>query len=64
MWNLKTDVRQENWVHVLYSPLNVENNWGVTDDVMFAYAHEKINNLLSVSSSSSFFFFYDFNLNT
>ena len=39
------------------------NNQGVTNDVMFAYAHEKINILLSVLSIF-FFLFYDFNLNT
>ena len=31
-----------------YSPLNKENNRGVTNDVMFAYVHTKINILLSV----------------
>ena len=44
-----------------YSPLNAENNWGVTNDVC-AYAHKK-NILLSVFSIF-FFPFYDFNLNT
>ena len=34
----KNDVRQENGV----SPLKAENNRGVTNDVMFASAHEKI----------------------
>ena len=42
-----------------YSPLNAENNRGVTNDVIL---HEKINILLSVLSFFSFFF-YDFNLN-
>ena len=45
-----------------YSPLKAENNRDVTNDVMFAYAHEEINILLSVFSI--FAFFYDFNLNT
>ena len=46
-----------------YSPLNVENNRvRVTNYVMFAYTHEKINILLSVLSI--FFLFYDFSLNT
>ena len=43
-----------------YSPLNVENNWSIPNDVMFAYEHEKINILLSVLSI--FLSFYDFNL--
>ena len=51
MRNLKIDVRQENG----YSPSNAENNRGVSNDVMFAYAHMKINILLSV-----FFFFFTF----
>ena len=46
-----------------YSPLNAENNRGVTNDVMFAYMHTKINILLSVLSIF-FLSFYDFNLNT
>ena len=46
----------------VYSPLNAENNRGVTSDVMFAYVHEKKNILLSVLSIFSFRF-YDFNLN-
>ena len=46
-----------------YSPLNAENNRGVTNDVMCAYAHEKIKILLSVLSIL-FLSFYDFNLNT
>ena len=33
-----------------YSPLNAENNRGVTNDVIFTYAHEKINFLFSVLS--------------
>ena len=45
------------------SPLNAETNRGVTNDVMFVYAHEKINILVSVLSIG-FFLFYDFNLNT
>ena len=45
-------VRQEKG----YSPFNAENNRGVTNDVMFAYAHEKINILFSVLSSFSSFF--------
>ena len=44
---LKIDVRQENGVQ--YSRLNPKHNQGVTNDVMFAYVHEKINILLSVS---------------
>ena len=44
-----------------YSPLNAENNRGVTNDVMFAYVHTKINILFSVLSIF-FFLFYDFNL--
>ena len=47
----------------MYSPLNAENNRGVTNDVMFAYVHEKMNILLSVLSIFSFFF-YDCKLNT
>ena len=46
-----------------YSPFNSENNQYVMNDIMFAYVHEKINILLSVSSIF-FFLFYDFNLNT
>ena len=48
---LKFDVRRKTG----YSPLNADNNRDVTTDVMFPYAHEKINIL---------FFFNDFNLNT
>ena len=29
-----------------YTPLNAENNRGVTNNVMFAYVHEKINILI------------------
>ena len=54
---LKIDVRQENG----YSPFDAENNRSVTNDVTFAYAHEKLYILLSVLIM--FFFFYDFNLN-
>ena len=39
-----------------YSPLNAENNRGVTNDVVFEYAHKKINNLPSVLCIFSFFF--------
>ena len=41
-----------------YSPLNAENYQGVTNEVMFAYAHEQINIyiLLSVLRTFSFFF--------
>ena len=39
-----------------YSPLHAESNWDVTTDVMFAYAHEKINILLSVLSMFFFLF--------
>ena len=46
-----------------FSPLNAENIRGVTNDVMFAYVHAKINILLSVLNIC-FFLFYDFNLNT
>ena len=52
MRNLKIDVRQENGV----SPLNAKNNRGVTNDVMFAYMHEKINILLSLLSICNFLF--------
>ena len=45
-----------------YSPLNADNNQGVTNDVMFAYGHMKINILISVLSIFFFFLFYDFNL--
>ena len=38
------------------SPLNAENKRGFTNDVMFAYEHEKINILLSVLRVFSFFF--------
>ena len=48
------------------SPLNAENNRGVTNDVMFSYVHTyvhaKINILLSVLSIFVFPF-YDLNLN-
>ena len=40
-----------------FSPLNAENNRDVTNDVMFAYAHMKVNILLSVLSIFSFFFY-------
>ena len=46
-----------------YSPLKAENNRGVSNDVMFAYAYEKINILLSVLSRF-FFLSYDFNMIT
>ena len=49
---LKKYVRQESG----YSPLNAENNRDVINDVMFAYAHEKINILLSVLSFVVFLF--------
>ena len=45
------------------SPLNAENNQGVTYDVIFAYAHEKINILLSVLNIF-ISVFYEFNLKT
>ena len=60
MRNLKIDVKQENKVP---PPLNAENKRDVTNDVLFAYVHEKINILLSVLSMFSVFF-NDFNLNT
>ena len=48
-----------------YSPLKAENTRCVINDVLFAYAHEKINILLSVLSICYFLvYFYDFNLNT
>ena len=48
-----------------YSPLNAKNNQGVTNDVMFVYAHEKINILLSVFNIVPFvFFLFDVYLNT
>ena len=47
-----------------YSPLNAENNLGVTNDVLCAYAHEKINILLSVLSIFFFLFYVLFYLNT
>ena len=40
-----------------YSPLNAEHNQDITEDVMFAHAHENMNILLSVLSIFSFFFF-------
>ena len=52
MRNLKIDVRQENGV----LSLKCEKQPGVTNDIMFAYVHEKINILLSVLSIFSFFF--------
>ena len=58
MRNLKIDV-----LKMGYSPLKVENNRGVTNDVMFAYLHETINILLSFWSIYFLFLFY-FNLNT
>ena len=45
-----------------YSSLNAENR-GVTIDVMFAYVHKKINNLLCFCEHF-FYLFYDLNLNT
>ena len=39
-----------------YSSLNAENKLIVTNDVMFAYVHKKINILLSVLSFFPFFF--------
>ena len=45
-----------------YSPLYAEDKRDVTNDVMFAYVHEKINILLSVLSIFSFIF-YELNLN-
>ena len=62
MRNLKIDVRQENG----YSPLNVKkkkNNWGVTNAVMFAYVHTKIDILLSFLSIFFLSMFYEFNVN-
>ena len=44
MQNLKIDVRQENGVLSLIC----ERHPGVTNDVMFAYVHTKINILLSI----------------
>ena len=41
---------------IRYSPLNAENNRGVTNGFMFAYSHEKINILLPVLNILSFFF--------
>ena len=52
MRNLKIDVIQEN----VASPLNTEDNHGVTFDVMFAYVHTKLNILLSVLSIFLSFF--------
>ena len=49
---LKIDVRQENGVLFL----KYGKQRGVNNDVMFAYAHEKINPLLSVLRIFSFFF--------
>ena len=46
------------------SNLNAENNRDVTNDVMFAYANEKISILLSVLSILFSVFSYDFILNT
>ena len=45
------------------SPLNAEHNPGVTNDVMFAYMHTKINILLSILSIF-FLFFIIFVLDT
>ena len=42
---------------------NAENSRDVTNDVMCAYVHEKINIPLFLLSIC-FFLFYDFNLNT
>ena len=42
-----------------YYPLNAENNQRVTNDVMYAYVHEKMNILLSVLSIC--LSFYDLN---
>ena len=30
--------------------LNAENNWGITNEAMLAYVHEKMNIMLSVLS--------------
>ena len=56
---LKIDAKQENRV----LSLKCGKQPGVTNDIMCAYAHEKINILLSVLSILTFIF-YDFNLNT
>ena len=47
----KNDVRKRR-----SSPINAENNRGVTNDVTFAYVHEKINVPLSVFSIFAFFY--------
>ena len=47
----------------VFTPLNAENNIGVTFDVIVAYAHEKINILDSVLNII-LIFFYDVNLNS
>ena len=44
-----------------YSPLNAENNRGVTKDVMFAYVNEK---KILLSVLSIFLSIYNFDLNT
>ena len=49
---------------IWYSPLNAENNLDVTDEVMFAHVHTKLNILLSVLSIFFFILLYEFNLNT
>ena len=53
MLNLKIDVREENGVLSLKN----ENNGDVTNNVMFAYSHEKIMILLSVLSTFLSLFF-------
>ena len=41
-----------------YSPLKAENNWGVTNNVMLAYVHEKINIQLFVLRICLFVFLF------
>ena len=61
MQNLKKKIMSDRKTG--YSPLNADNNRSVTDVVIFAYVHEKINILPSVLNIF-FFSCYDLNLNT
>ena len=59
MRNLKIDVKQENGVLFL----NAENKRGITNDVKFAYVHDKKKRSAFCFEHLSFFF-YQFILNT
>ena len=61
MRNLKIGVRQENGVLSLKGGKQPR---GVSNNVLFAYVHEKLDILLSDFSILSSFFFNNFNLNT